>query len=164
MRHGLLFERFLSEIRVDGQTEAPDIDVDIEHDRREEVLDYVYEKYNRAQAAITCIVQMYRGPNAIRDSMRAFGYPVEMADKISSEQKSELETKIADVRAALATDDIGRIKSARRANLSRRSWRRRKSYDGGKKACLRPTCREASPPLNVLKTSTHWQSCQRSKR
>jgi error-prone DNA polymerase len=83
VRHGLLFERFLSEIRVDGQTEAPDIDVDIEHDRREEVLDYVYGKYNRAQAAITCIVQMYRGPNAIRDSMRAFGYPVEMATNIS---------------------------------------------------------------------------------
>ncbi|HST07259.1 MAG TPA: error-prone DNA polymerase [Gemmatimonadaceae bacterium] len=83
VKHGLLFERFLSEIRVDGQTEAPDIDVDIEHDRREEVLDYVYGKYNRAQAAITCIIQMYRGPNAIRDSMRAFGYPVEMANNIS---------------------------------------------------------------------------------
>lgn len=83
IRHGLLFERFLSEIRVDGQTEAPDIDVDIEHDRREEVLDYVYEKYNRAQAAITCVTQMYRGPNAIRDSMRAFGYPVELANNIS---------------------------------------------------------------------------------
>ncbi|HMI49483.1 MAG TPA: DNA polymerase III subunit alpha, partial [Gemmatimonadaceae bacterium] len=83
VKHGLLFERFLSEIRVDGQTEAPDIDVDIEHDRREEVLDYVYGKYNRAQAAITCVVQMYRGPNAIRDSMRAFGYPVEMANDIS---------------------------------------------------------------------------------
>ncbi|HUQ99294.1 MAG TPA: PHP domain-containing protein, partial [Gemmatimonadaceae bacterium] len=79
VKHGLLFERFLSEIRVDGQTEAPDIDVDIEHDRREEVLDYVYDKYNRANAAITCIIQMYRGPNAILDSMRAFGYPVEMA-------------------------------------------------------------------------------------
>ena len=83
VRHGLLFERFLSEIRVDGQTEAPDIDVDIEHDRREEVLDYVYDKYNRAKAAITCIVQTYRGPNAIRDSMRAFGYPVEMATSLS---------------------------------------------------------------------------------
>src|SRR6476661_3554984 len=83
VKHGLLFERFLSEIRVDGQTEAPDIDVDIEHDRREEVLDYVYGKYNRAQAAITYIIQMYRGPNAIRDSMRAFGYPVEMANNIS---------------------------------------------------------------------------------
>ncbi len=83
VRHGLLFERFLSEIRVDGQTEAPDIDVDIEHDRREEVLDYVYDKYNRANAAITCIIQMYRGPNAILDSMRAFGYPVEMATNFS---------------------------------------------------------------------------------
>jgi len=83
VRHGLLFERFLSEIRVDGQTEAPDIDVDIEHDRREEVLDYVYGKYNRANAAITCIIQMYRGPNAILDSMRAFGYPVEMATNFS---------------------------------------------------------------------------------
>src|ERR1700682_6347576 len=83
VKHELLFERFLSEIRVDGQTEAPDIDVDIEHDRREEVLDYVYDKYNRARAAITCIVQMYRGPNAILDSMRAFGYPVEMATNLS---------------------------------------------------------------------------------
>ncbi|MGH7602892.1 MAG: DNA polymerase III subunit alpha [Gemmatimonadaceae bacterium] len=83
VRHGLLFERFLSEIRVDGQTEAPDIDVDIEHDRREEVLDYVYDKYNRAKAAITCIVQTYRGPNAVRDSMRAFGYPVELATNLS---------------------------------------------------------------------------------
>jgi len=83
VRHGLLFERFLSEIRVDGQTEAPDIDVDIEHDRREEVLDYVYDKYNRAKAAITCIVQMYRGPNALRDSMRAFGYPIEIANNFS---------------------------------------------------------------------------------
>ncbi len=83
VRHGLLFERFLSEIRVDGQTEAPDIDVDIEHDRREEVLDYVYDKYNRAKAAITCIVQTYRGPNALRDSMRAFGYPIEIATALS---------------------------------------------------------------------------------
>ncbi|HLA14823.1 MAG TPA: PHP domain-containing protein, partial [Gemmatimonadaceae bacterium] len=55
----------------------------IEHDRREEVLDYVYDKYNRAKAAITCIVQMYRGPNALRDSMRAFGYPIEMANNLS---------------------------------------------------------------------------------
>ena len=83
VRHGLLFERFLSEIRMDGQTEAPDIDVDIEHDRREEVLDYVYGKYARTHAAITCIVQTYRGPNAFRDSMRAFGYPVEITDRIS---------------------------------------------------------------------------------
>jgi error-prone DNA polymerase len=81
--NGLLFERFLSEIRVDGQTEAPDIDVDIEHDRREEVLDYMYDHYHRSHSAITCIVQTYRGPNALRDSMRALGYPPEQINDMS---------------------------------------------------------------------------------
>jgi error-prone DNA polymerase len=81
--NGLLFERFLSEMRVDGLTEAPDIDVDIEHDRREEVLDYMYDHYARSHSAIACIVQTYRAPNALRDSMRAFGYPIELANDIS---------------------------------------------------------------------------------
>jgi len=81
--NGLLFERFLSEMRVDGLTEAPDIDVDIEHDRREEVLDYMYDHYARSHSAIACIVQTYRAPNALRDSMRAFGYPIEQANDIS---------------------------------------------------------------------------------
>ena len=81
--NGLLFERFLSEKRVDGNTEAPDIDVDIEHDRREEVLDYMYGHYDRSHSAIACIVQTYRAPNALRDSMRAFGYPMEMVNDMS---------------------------------------------------------------------------------
>jgi error-prone DNA polymerase len=81
--HGLLFERFISEIRVEGKAEAPDIDVDFEHERREEVLDYVYEHWHRSHAAITAVTQMYRGPNAIRDSMRALGYPVELALQFS---------------------------------------------------------------------------------
>lgn len=83
VRHGLLFERFLSETRVDGKADAPDIDVDIEHDRREEVLDYMYHTYRRSHAAITCIVQTYRAPNAVRDAMRAFGYPAALATAIS---------------------------------------------------------------------------------
>ena len=58
MKHGLLFERFLSDARVDGRTEPPDIDVDIEHDRREEVLDYMYANYAREHAAITAVTQM----------------------------------------------------------------------------------------------------------
>ncbi|MGH7688671.1 MAG: DNA polymerase III subunit alpha [Gemmatimonadaceae bacterium] len=81
--HGLLFERFLSEVRVDGKAEAPDIDVDFEHDRREEVLDYMYEHYAREKAAIACTVQTYRAPNAVQDAMRAFGYPPELAVSIS---------------------------------------------------------------------------------
>ena len=55
VRHGLLFERFLSEVRTDGLTEAPDIDVDFEMDRREEVLDYMYRRYGRKHAAITAV-------------------------------------------------------------------------------------------------------------
>ncbi len=81
--NGLLFERFLSDARVDGQTEAPDIDLDIEHDRREELLDYVYGHYDRTRAAITCVVQHYRAPNALLDAMRVLGYPVELAHQLS---------------------------------------------------------------------------------
>ena len=83
VRHGLLFERFLSETRVDGLSEAPDIDLDIEHDRREEVLDYAYRRWDRSRAAIACTVQHYRAPNALLDAMRALGYPVEQAHLLS---------------------------------------------------------------------------------
>ncbi|HEX8454723.1 MAG TPA: error-prone DNA polymerase [Longimicrobium sp.] len=83
VRHGLLFERFLSEARADGGTEAPDIDVDFEADRREEVLNYVYEKYSRQHAAITAVTQMYSAPTAIQDMMRALGYPAEQAFRLS---------------------------------------------------------------------------------
>jgi len=81
--NGLMFERFLSELRVGGQTEAPDIDIDIEHDRREEVLDYMYGRYDRAHSAITGMVQTYRAPNAVLDCMRALGYPASMAFQLS---------------------------------------------------------------------------------
>ncbi|MGI8765410.1 MAG: DNA polymerase III subunit alpha, partial [Gemmatimonadaceae bacterium] len=87
VKNGLLFERFLSESRIpaskDEYTEAPDIDLDIEHDRREEVLDYVYGSYQREHSAITCVVQTYRAPNAVLDAMRALGYPPELSLELS---------------------------------------------------------------------------------
>lgn len=83
VRHGLLFERFLSEVRTDGMTEAPDIDVDFEMQRREEVLDYMYERYGRRHAAITAVTQAYHAPTAVQDVMRALGYPAELAFRIS---------------------------------------------------------------------------------
>jgi error-prone DNA polymerase len=83
VRHGLLFERFLSEVRTDGKTEAPDIDVDFEMHRREEVLDYMYERYRRQHAAITCTVLTYHAPSAAQDAMRALGYPAELAFRVS---------------------------------------------------------------------------------
>jgi error-prone DNA polymerase len=83
IRHGLLFERFLSEVRTDGRTEAPDIDVDFEMHRREEVLDYMYDGYGRAHSAITCVTQAYHAPTALQDMMRALGYPAELAFALS---------------------------------------------------------------------------------
>lgn len=85
--HNLLFERFLSGVRVPGVSgeyaEAPDIDVDIEHKRREEVLDHMYKKYKREKSGMVCIIQTYRGPNAALDAMRALGYPVDVARMVS---------------------------------------------------------------------------------
>ncbi len=67
----LLISRFLSKAR----DEPPDIDVDFEHERREEVLQYVYGKYGRARAALAATVISYRGKSAVRDVARVFGLP-----------------------------------------------------------------------------------------
>ncbi|MCD9031037.1 error-prone DNA polymerase [Luteimonas sp. Y-2-2-4F] len=67
----LLMARFLSEQR----DEPPDIDVDFEHERREEVIQYVYAKYGRTRAALAATVISYRGKSAVRDVAKAFGLP-----------------------------------------------------------------------------------------
>ena len=73
---GLLFERFLSPER-DG---PPDIDIDIESGRREEVIQYVYERYGRAHTAQVANVISYRSRSALRDMARALGYEPGQAD------------------------------------------------------------------------------------
>ncbi len=83
VRHGLLFERFLSDVRTDGRTEAPDIDVDFEMHRREEVLDYMYARYARGHAAITAVAQAYHAPTALQDCMRALGWPAQQVFTLS---------------------------------------------------------------------------------
>ena len=70
VRLGLLFERFLSPER-DG---PPDIDIDIESDRREEAIQYVYERYGREHAAQVANVITYRAKSAVRDMAKALGY------------------------------------------------------------------------------------------
>jgi error-prone DNA polymerase len=69
-RTGLLFERFISRER----DEPPDIDVDFEHERREEVIQYLYEKYGRERAALTATVISYRPRSALRDVGKALGF------------------------------------------------------------------------------------------
>ncbi len=67
----LLMARFISKER----DEAPDIDVDFEHERREEVMQYVYAKYGRSRAALAATVIRYRGKSAVRDVAKVFGLP-----------------------------------------------------------------------------------------
>ncbi|WP_218585578.1 error-prone DNA polymerase [Pseudomonas sp. Marseille-P9899] len=70
-RSNLLFERFLSRER----NEPPDIDVDFEHERREEVLQYVFNRYGRHRAALTAVVSSYHAAGAVRDIGRVLGLP-----------------------------------------------------------------------------------------
>jgi error-prone DNA polymerase len=78
-RLDVLFERFISRER----NEAPDIDVDFEHERREEVLQYLYEKYGRDRAAMTAEVITYRPRSAVRDVGQALGLPPERIDRLA---------------------------------------------------------------------------------
>lgn len=78
-RIDVLFERFISRER----DEAPDIDVDFEHERREEVLQYVYEKYGRDRAGIAAVTITYRPRSAIRDVGKALGLSLDMVDRLA---------------------------------------------------------------------------------
>jgi len=78
-RINMLFERFISKERA----EAPDIDIDFEHQRREEVIQYIYDKYGRARAALAATVVCYRRKMAVRDVGKALGLPLDVVDALS---------------------------------------------------------------------------------
>ena len=75
----LLFERFISRER----NEAPDIDVDFEHQRREEVLQYLYDKYGRDRAGMTATVTTYRSRSAVREVGKALGLSADLIDAMA---------------------------------------------------------------------------------
>ena len=77
-----LLERFIS---VDRKNEPPDIDVDFEHERREEVIQYIYNKYGRERAAIAAVVISYRTRSAIRDVGKALGVPDTLVDAFAKD-------------------------------------------------------------------------------
>ncbi|MCC2653063.1 MAG: dnaE, partial [Microvirga sp.] len=79
VRSGLLFERFVSEER----REPPDIDVDFEHERREEVIQWVYETYGRTRAALTATVIPYRSRGAVREVGKAMGLPEDVTSALA---------------------------------------------------------------------------------
>ena len=81
-RASLLFERFISAER----NEPPDIDIDFEHQRREEVIQYIYGKYGRHRAALTAVVISYRPRSAVRDVGRALGIDLQRIDAVAKGQ------------------------------------------------------------------------------
>jgi error-prone DNA polymerase len=80
MEHDLLFSRFISEER----REPPDIDVDFEHERREEVIQYIYARYGRHRAGIAATVIHYRSRSAIREVGKALGLSEDITSRLSS--------------------------------------------------------------------------------
>ncbi|WP_175648942.1 error-prone DNA polymerase [Pseudomonas sp. C9] len=78
-RMNMLFERFLSRER----NEPPDIDVDFEHERREEVLQYVFARYGRTRAALTAVVSTYHAAGAVRDVAKALGLPPDQINALA---------------------------------------------------------------------------------
>jgi len=78
-RMSMLVERFISRER----NEPPDIDVDFEHERREEVIQYIYRKYGRHRAALTATVISYRPRSAIRDAGKALGFAESQVDRMA---------------------------------------------------------------------------------
>jgi error-prone DNA polymerase len=96
-RTDLLFERFVSRER----DEAPDIDVDFEHERREEVLQYVYQKYGRDRAGIAAEVICYRPRSAVRDVGKALGLSLDRVDRLAKALdqyggEADLEARLAE--------------------------------------------------------------------
>ena len=103
VRMGLLFERFLSMER----REPPDIDVDFEHARREEVLQYVYEKHGRHRAAMVCEHICFRGRMAAREVGKALGLSLDQVDRLSKAVDFGEDVGAAQLRqAGLSLDDL----------------------------------------------------------
>jgi error-prone DNA polymerase len=112
VKHQLLFERFISGERA----EPPDIDVDFEHERREEVIQWIYNSYGERHAALTAVVSRYRSRGAIREVGKALGLTEDVTGALSSQiwgwsnegiperHAKELNLDLTEPRLALALD------------------------------------------------------------
>jgi error-prone DNA polymerase len=112
VENNLLFTRFLSEER----REPPDIDVDFEHERREEVMQYVYRRYGRERAGIAATVIHYRSRSTVREVGKALGLSEDVTARLANTSWGSYENELEDERfaeagLALANPEIARLKS-----------------------------------------------------
>ena len=104
-RSSLLFERFISKER----NEPPDIDVDFEHERREEVIQYIYRKYTRERAALAATLITYRPRSAVRDVGKALGFDTLFVEQLAKslswwDRHSNLSRRFEEAKLAGASD------------------------------------------------------------
>ncbi|BCW89476.1 Error-prone DNA polymerase [Alphaproteobacteria bacterium SO-S41] len=111
----LLFERFMSKER----NEPPDIDVDFEHERREEVIQYIYERYGRDRAAICATVIHYRSRSAIRDVGKALGLTEDVTAALADTVWGSWNDALPEAHVKQAGFDPENIEIARAVDLAR---------------------------------------------
>ena len=112
----VLFARFISEER----REPPDIDVDFEHERREEIIQHIYQRYGRARAGIVATVICYRSKSAIREVGKVFGLSEDVTSALSATQWGSWGTDITDGEVRQAGMDPSNPKLARVVHFARR--------------------------------------------
>ncbi len=113
MHSNPLLERFISKER---RNEPPDIDVDFEHERREEVIQYIYGKYGRERAAIAAVVISYRTRSAIRDVGKALGVEEKLVDAFAKEHQW-FDDKLASQRLCELAAQVGEAIDETKARL-----------------------------------------------
>jgi error-prone DNA polymerase len=115
-KHDLLFERFLSS----GRNEPPDIDVDFEHERREQVIQHIYQRYGRHRAGIAATVIRYRPRSAIREVGKVMGLTEDVTARLASSQWGSFGSDIPDRHLEQAGLEVGNLTVARAVAMTRR--------------------------------------------
>ncbi len=109
VKHKLLFSRFISEDR----NEPPDIDVDFEHERREEVMQYIYRRYGRHRAGIAATVIHYRPRSAVREIGKVLGLSEDVTTRLTSTIWGSFSSKMEEKRFGETGFDIGNVEIGR---------------------------------------------------
>jgi len=156
-RIDLLFARFVSRER----NEPPDIDIDFEHERREEVIQYIYGKYGRERAGLTCEVITYRHRSAVRDAGKVFGLSPAAIDRLAKSIHRWTECRVGRqdlLELGLDPDDKPVHNTIAAANMLLGFPRHLSQHVGGFIISERPLC-ETVPILNAAmpqRTIIEW--------
>lgn len=156
-RADLLFERFISAAR----NEPPDIDVDFEHERREEVIQHIYEKYGRDRAGLTAVVIRFRARAALRDVGKVMGLGADTITRLAGSGFGRSRDLLDDRRIRDHGLDPGEPRLARTLELTREliGFPRHLSQHVGGFVITRGPLTELSPVLNAAmpgRTTIEW--------